>query len=345
MASWPRIAAAALGLAAALSQPCPGFAQEVTLDIHHLLSSRAPAQVAFLEPWARRIETQSDGRIAIDIYPDMELGGQPQQLYDQVVQGRVDIAWTVSGYTPGKFPRTEVFELPFIHEKNAVATNLAIQDVFDPYLAEDYTEVHPLLVHVHAGQAFDSAGQPVRSLDDLKGLRFRTPTRTGGWMLEAFGAKSVGMPVPALPLALDKDIVDGAVIPYEIFPPLRLQEHVSAVTVGHDDRRFGTAVFIFIMNKQVYEGLPPDLRQVIDANSGRNLAADIGQVWMDVETKASQFIETSGVEMIELSAEETDRLQRASEPVIDRWIDDVASRGIDGRQLVQAAKEAISRHQ
>lgn len=345
MSRLARIHSTAICLAAALLPSTMLLAQEVTLDVHHFLSPKAPAQAAFIEPWARRIEAQSDGRIAIDIYPDMLLGGRPQQLYDEVVEGTVDIIWTVAGYTPGRFPRVEVFELPFVHENNAVATNLAIQDLYDSYLAADFTDVHPLLVHVHAGQAFFSADGPIRSLDDLKGQRVRIPSRTGAWMLEALGAQGVGMPVPALPLALDKDIVDGALIPQEIFPPLRLQERVKTMTVGADDMRFGTAVFVFAMNKKTYDDLPVDLRRVIDDNSGTNLASEVGQIWMQSESKALGLIEASGVETIELSAWETDRMQRASESVIDRWIDDMVTRGIDGNALVQAAKDAVRRNQ
>jgi TRAP-type C4-dicarboxylate transport system substrate-binding protein len=323
----------------------PAAAQEVTLDVHHFLSAQAPAHKAFIEPWARRIEEQSNGRIAIDIYPAMSLGGRPSELYDQVVKGKVDIAWTVTGYTPARFPRTEVFELPFIHETDAVATNLAIQDLFDRHLAADYTETHPILVHVHAGQTIDMASQPIRRLEDLRGQRVRIPSRTGGWMVEAFGADSVGVPVTALPLAFDKNIIDGTMIPYEIVPPLRLQQRVNTVTVGHDDTRFGTAVFVLAMNQQVYDALPPDLQAVIDANSGANLAEAIGDVWMQVETRAESAIVGAGIERIELSAAETDRFREAAKPVVERWIEEVAALDIDGEALVRAARSAISQHQ
>ncbi|NJO36640.1 MAG: TRAP transporter substrate-binding protein [Rhizobiales bacterium] len=332
-------------LAAALCQALPADAQEVTLDVHHFLSPKAPPQTLLMEPWAKRVEEQSKGRIAIDIYPDMSLGGRPQELYESVVEGNVDIVWTLAGYTPARFPHAEVFELPFVHQSDAVATNLAIQDLFDDYLAADFSEVHPLLIHVHAGQAFYTANGTIRSLEDLKGQRLRTPSRPISWMLEAMGAESIGMPLPALPLALDKDIVDGAMIPYEIFPAMRFEKPITAITVGHDDTRFGTAVFVFAMNKQVYENLPPDLQKVIDDNSGSRIAEDIGRGWMQIEDKVAGLIRSKSVEMIELSPEETDRLQQASEPVIDRWIDDMESRGIDGRELVQVAREAISRHQ
>lgn len=321
------------------------LAQDVTLDIHHFVSARAPAHAAFIEPWARRIEAQSEGRIAVDVYPDMTLGGRPQELFDQVAKGTVDIVWTVAGYTPGRFPRVEVFELPFVHDRDAVATNLAIQDIYERHLADDFTEVHPLLIHVHAGQAFNTVGTPIRALEDLVGKRIRIPSRTGGWMLEAFGASGIGMPVPAIPLAMDKDIVDGALVPLEIALPLKLHERTNAATVGHGDTRFGNSVFIFAMNKDAYNNLPPDLQGIIDANSGANLATEAGDIWMQSEKRSWQIIEASGNEIVELSELEMERFRQAAATVIDRWIDEVATEGLDGDKLVKAARHAIGERQ
>jgi len=91
-----------------------------------------------LEPWAKQIEEKTGGRVKIDIYPAMSLGGKPPQLIKQARDGVVDIVWTVNGYTPGLFPQTEVFELPFIHTNDPRATNLAMREMFDEYLAEEY---------------------------------------------------------------------------------------------------------------------------------------------------------------------------------------------------------------
>lgn len=134
----------------ALGSSVPASAQEVTLTLHHLLSPKSLAHSQFLEPWAKRVEEQSGGRIQVKIFPSMSLGGAPPELYRQVRDGTVDMVWTV-GYTPGVFTRTEVFELPFVHRGSARATNLAIQDMYDQYLAEDFKDVHPILLHVHPG--------------------------------------------------------------------------------------------------------------------------------------------------------------------------------------------------
>ncbi len=120
-----------------------------------------------LEPFAERIFKDSDGRVKIDIYPAMSLGGAPPQLVRQVADGVVDIIWTVNGYTPSLFPRSEVFELPTIFTNDIKATNLAMRDMFDQYLADEFKDVHVLWLHVHAGQAIQMADKLVRKPEDI----------------------------------------------------------------------------------------------------------------------------------------------------------------------------------
>jgi TRAP-type C4-dicarboxylate transport system substrate-binding protein len=319
-------------------------AADVTLKLHHFLGPTAPAQADFFEPWAKTLEEQSDGRLKVEIYPSMSLGGRPPQLYNQVRDGIVDIVWTLPGYTAGQFPRSEVFEIPFVHKSDPRATNLALQDLYEEWLAPDFADVHPILLHVHAGQAFHMVDSPIQSIDDCKGKKIRIPTRMGGWMIEAFGANPVGMPVPGLPQALSTKVIDGALIPFEVALPLKVHELTKFHTVGPDDERFGTSVFLFAMNKGRYEGLPEDLRAVLDANSGANIAAEVGTVWSKVEEPGREAAMARGNEIIELSEDEMARFRKASEPVADRWVKEVSSLGIDGAALLEAARAAVAKN-
>jgi TRAP-type C4-dicarboxylate transport system substrate-binding protein len=332
-------AAGGIALAAATAG-----AQEVTLRLHHFLGPTAPTQTGMLEPWAERLAEQSDGRIAVEIFPSMTLGGSPPQLISQLRDGVVDVIWTLPGYTPGQFPRTEVFELPFVHTNDAVATNLAIQDLYDEWLAEEYQNIHPILLHVHAGGALHTIDQPIRALEDLQGLKIRTPSRTGSFMLEALGANPVGMPVPQLPQALSNKVVDGATIPFEVALPLKVHELVNYHTEFEDGTRLGTSVFLFAMNKDTYEGLPDDLKAVIDANSGATLAEEMGRVWMEVEKPGIEAAKAADNEIILLDEAEKARFKEATAPAIDRWLDEVDAAGIDGEALLDAARTAVAAH-
>jgi len=337
------IVAAALSGAAWLLAG-PAGAQEVTLKLHHFLGPTAPAQRSFFEPWAKRVAQQSDGRIKVEIYPSMTLGGSPPQLISQLRDGVVDMIWTVTSYTPGQFPRTEVFELPFVHTNSSVATNLAIQDLYDEWLAEEYQDVHPILIHVHAGNALHTIDTPIRKPADLAGLKIRTPSRTGSFVLEALGANPVGMPVPQLPQALAKHVVDGTTIPYEISLPLKIHELVKYHMEFEDGTRLGTAVFLYGMNKARYESLPDDLKQVIDDNSGANIARQIGQVWMDVEGPGRRAAMEAGNEFIDWPVADKPEWQAAIQPAIERWVAEVTDAGIDGQALLEAATAAVEAH-
>lgn len=316
-------------------------AQEVTLTLHHFLGPSSPTHAAFIEPWARKVEAASGGRIAIQIFPSMSMGGKPPELYRQVRDGVADIVWTLPGYTPGVFPRVEVFELAAVHRGSAEATNRAIQAVA-PLLAEDFADVKPILVHVHAGNALILRDKRVATLEDVRGLKLRTPSRTGAWMIEAWGAEPVGMPIPELPQALARGGIDGALAPFEVAPSLNLQQITKHSAEGPDKRRFGTSVFLFAMNRDRYDSLPEDLRAVIDAHSGAAIAAEAGATWDGVERRGEAIFAEAGAPLSALEAEAMAAFDVAAEAVTARWIAEATAAGVDGAALVAAAKAAVA---
>ena len=315
-------------------------AQEFTFSIHHFLSPKAPSQTMLSAPWAKAVEAASDGRIKFEIFPAMALGGAPPELYNQVRDGVVDIVWTLPGYTPGAFPRVEVFELPGVHGGDARATNLAIQTLMDD-LAPDFKDVHPLLVHVHSGNALHFANGDVNGVADFKGLKIRSPSRTGAWMLQALGAEPVGMPVPALPQALSKGTVDAGLVPFEVAIPLGLADLTDISVELDGGARFGTATFLFAMNKDSYNSLPADLQQVIDAQSGKAIAAKMGAAWNKIEPVGIQRALDAGKIVKQLSAEATAAFTVPFNATIERWKKEASAKGIAADTLLKKAKAAI----
>lgn len=344
LAVFKRVGTLILGAGLALSLSTANAEPEFTLKLHHLLGPKSPAHTKMLLPWAQGIEKASNGRVKIDIYPAMSLGGKPPELIRQVQDGVVDIVWTVNGYTAGLFPRSEVFELPFIHTNNIVATNLAIREMFNKYLAPEYQSVHVLFNHVHGGQAIHMVDEEVRTPAGLAGKKMRIPTRTGAWIIEALGANPVGMPVPALPQALSKKVVDGAFIPWEIIPPLKLQELTKYQIEGHNKTRFGNTVFQVSMNKDTWNSLPKDLQKVFSDASNEDWVREVGKIWTDADTDGIGVAVKAGNTHIQLTEAETEAFRVAMEPVIDRWIVDVQKRGINGAELVKAARAAIAKY-
>ncbi len=316
---------------------------EFTLRLHHLLGPKSPAQVMMLQPFADRIFKDSDGRVKIDIYPSMSLGGAPPQLVRQVADGVVDIIWTVNGYTPGLFPRSEVFELPGIFTGDISATNLAMHDMFDQYLADEYKNVHVLWLHVHAGQAIQMADKLVRKPEDFNGLKIRVPGPTGTDVIKTLGATPVDMPVPSLPQALTTHVVDGALIPWEIAPALKLQDVTKYDIEGANKWRLGTTTFQVSMNQKSYGKLPDDLKKVFDTAATDMWTKEVGDIWRRDDDGAIKVLIDAGNEYVELTQAETDAFKTALAPVVDHW---VAQRQgpIDAKALVDAAKAAITKH-
>ena len=319
-------------------------AQQITLKLHHFLGPKSPAQVKMLEPWAQNVEKASGGKVKIEIYPSMSLGGQPPQLINQVRDGIVDIVWTVNGYTAGLFPRTEVFELPFVHTNNPAATNLAMRAMYDKYLKPEYSGVHVLFLHVHQGQAMHMVDKLVRKPDDLKGLKMRIPSRTGAWVIEALGASPVGMPVPDLPQALSKKVIDGAFIPWEIIPALKLQEMIKYEIEGPNKTRFGNTTFQVSMNEARWNSLPPDVQKAFNASSGEAWVRQVGKTWAENDDAGIAVAVKAGNQHIQLSEAELAAFKTKLEPVVQRWEDDVKGKGIDGKALVAEARKEIAKY-
>jgi TRAP-type C4-dicarboxylate transport system substrate-binding protein len=319
-------------------------AQEHSFKLHHFLGPQSPAHTDMLVPWAEQVEENAGGAVAIEIFPAMALGGKPPELIRQARDGVVDLIWTVNGYTPGLFPRTEVFELPTVFTNDARAANLAMHDMFEEHLAADYRGVEVMFLHVHAGQAIHTVDTEVRAPADLQGLDLRIPTRTGVWVIEALGANPIAMPVPDLPQALSRQVVDGALIPFEIIPALQLQDQTQYQIEGHDGWRLGTTTFQVSMNADRWNDLPDDIKQAFRDASGPDWWAEVGEIWQANDAAAIEFAVDAGNTHVVLSEDETAAFQGALEPVAQRWVDDIEGEGVDGQALVDRARELTAEH-
>lgn len=331
-------AALALGLTGTAS-----FAQDVTLRLHQFLPPPATVPKHILKPWATRVEEAAGGKLKIEHYDAMSLGGRPPDLMDQAVDGVADIIMTVVGYTPGRFPKTEVFELPFMMT-DPVATSMAFQDLVETDLQDgEYSNVKVLGAWVH-GPGVIHTKDGVTKLEDLEGKKLRGPTRVISDMLGELGATPVGMPLPAIPEALSKGVIDGTVIPWEVTPAIKLSELVGNHTEFGGKEALYTATIIMVMNKAKYDSLPDDIRAAIDAESGQKLAQFAAQVMYDYDKPGRNIAEKAGNTIVTLDEAEVARWKAKATPVIDRWVKDMDAKGIDGMALIEQAKGLIKKH-
>jgi TRAP-type C4-dicarboxylate transport system substrate-binding protein len=336
--------AAVVGAVALLAVAGSAPAQQtVTLRIHQFLPAPAPVPANFIAPWAKKVEAESKGRLKVELYPSMQLGGTPPQLFDQVKDGVVDIVWTLPGYTPGRFPRTEAFELPFI-AGNGEQTSQAAWEYYEKHLKDELKDVHMISVNTHGPGLLHVKGNGVRKLEDMKGLKLRGPSRQVNKLLEVLGATPVGMPVPAMPDALAKGVIDGTVVPWEVTTPLRVAELVNTHTSFSGNRSLYVSFFFFAMNKAKYASLSPDLKKVIDDNSGPAAAKWVGQVMDKWDAPGLEAARKRGNAIVVLDARETARWKEAAQKVTDAWIAEMKGKGIDGQMLVDDVRALVAKY-
>lgn len=319
-------------------------AQELTLKVHHFLPPSSTAHAKFIAPWCDRLAKDSAGKLKCQIYPAMSLGGTPPQLYDQAKDGVADIVWTLPGYTAGRFPSVEAFELPFMMT-NAEATARALWDYVQQHAQAEFKDVKPLAFHVHGPGYIHTRDKQVRTLADFRGIKVRAPTRLTNKLIAAMGATPVGMPVPQVPEALSKGVIDGAVIPWEVVPAVKVQELTKFHT--ETDPKYPalyTSTFIYAMSPANYNALPAELKKVIDANSGSELSAWIGKVFQQADVPGRKLAEERKNGFYTIPAAELDKWRRLSQPIVEEWVRDVTAKGYDGRKLLDSARALIAKH-
>ena len=331
--------AAAFALAAVSAQ-----AQEVTLKVHHFWPPGAMPPTKILQPFCDQIAADSKNRMTCQIYPAMQLGGKPGQLIDQAKDGVVDIAFTLPGYTAGRFPIMEVFELPFM-TNSAEAGSKAAWDYYTKYATKEFPGIHPLMFAIHDEGYLHSRDKQIKQLSDLRGMKLRAPTRQTNKLLASLGATPVGMPLPAVADAVSKGTIDGFALPWEVIPSVKLHEMVKYHTETDPSKpALYSATFILAMNKARYDSLPADLKAIIDRHSGAKLSAHAGKVWDESQAVGRKPAVDRGNTFYTIPANDLDDWIKASSPLYEQWVADMDKRGLPGKQMLQDARDLLQKY-
>jgi len=322
----------------------PAAAQEVTLKFHHIWPPQAMAPVRVIGPWCDKVAAESNNRLKCQLLPAMSGGGTPPQLVDRVKDGVDDLTITLPGYTAGRFPAMEVFELPFMTNSAEVAA-AAAWDYLQKHALQEFPGTKVLATWVHDEGYIHTASRQVKTLDDFKGLKMRAPTRQTNKLLARLGATPVGMPVTGVADAISKGTIDGFALPWEVIPAFKLQEMTKFHTQTDPSRpALYSAGFVFAMNQARYDSLPGELKKVIDNNSGAALSRQIGRIWDESQAAGRKAAADRGNTIITLSAAETDNWIKASAPIYDEWVADMDKRGLPGKLLLQDARDLLVKY-
>jgi TRAP-type transport system periplasmic protein len=314
----------------------------ITLKLHHAFSAVSGVHDKFLLPWARKVETESSGRLRFDLFPSMQLGGAPAALFDQARDGSADIVWAAPSLTPGPFPKVETFELPFVPSRRALVSSKALTDFAAVQLQDEFREFHVICFSC-SDRAAIHANRPVRTIEDIKDLKLHVQTRFAADAMRVLGALPVIMPNAQLPVAIGEHVVDACLDPWHLVPPLRLNDLLRTHT-EFSDFSPSARTYVLAMNKASYERLPRELKSVIDSNSGQAAAAMAGVMWDNQAAAVANMVVERGDLIVTLLPEAVARWRKATEPVIDAWRKQVKEQRIDGAKLLLAARILVARY-
>jgi len=331
-------------LGAALATPAllrRAHAAELTLRLHHFMPAMTSTQTKVFEPWAKELAEASDGRIEMQIFPSMQLGGKPQQLVDQVKGGTCDIAWTLTVYTPDRYLVAETLSLPFM-ATTAAKTTVAMRTLMEEFGQNDYKGVRPIAFHTHAAGKFHMTKTAVTTAADMAGLRVRSPNKATGELLAALGAEPVFFPVTEMVVGLSNGVIDGCCLPYETVPALKLQELTSQHSAAAEGARgLYTNTFALVMNEDSYARMPEDLRAIFDATTGAVLSDRMGANFDASEEVGRKVLLDAGAPIHEIDSAEIARWREMAAPVHAAWQAKLDAAGLDGAAIMARANALL----
>jgi TRAP-type C4-dicarboxylate transport system substrate-binding protein len=314
----------------------------ITLKLHHSFSAVSGVHDKFLLPWARKIETETGGRMRVDIFPSMQLGGAPAALFDQARDGSADIVWAAPTLMPGRFAKIETFELPFLPSRRALVSSKALTDFAATNLQDEFQDFYTICFSC-SDSAVIHAARPVRATEDMKDFKLHVQTRLAAEAMRALGAHPVMMPSAQLPVAITEHVVDGCLDPWHLVPPLRLNDLLRSHT-EFSDHSPSARTYVLAMNKASYDRLPRELKSVIDSNSGQVAATMAGAMWDQQAAAVANMVVERGDLIVTLLPEAVARWRKATEPVIDAWRKEIKEQKIDGAKLIAAANVLLAKY-
>ena len=325
-------------LATALAVSTAPAAAETRLTLSHFLPAVHGIHTDFIVPWTEQVSECTGGEVTFEIFPGGTARGGVARQQEQVMAGVVDIAHGLHGIPRGRFPRSSLIDLPFLTDDAGAATH-ALWSIFDEYLAEEYSGLKVLALHAHNGGLIHTRDQPVTTMEDLQGLRIRTPSPAISEMLSFLGASPQGLPPGEVYENLQRGVIDGTVFPWDPVNSFGLAEVLNY----HLEAGVYTVSFFFVMNEARYDALSEDIRACIDEASGDALVGRFGDWWDDWDAPGREAAEARGSQISALSDEERERWREALTPMIESYLDTVEAEGVENaREIYEALQSAIA---
>jgi TRAP-type C4-dicarboxylate transport system substrate-binding protein len=310
----------------------------VTMNYSNLFPANHKHSI-LADQWAQEIEKRTNGKVKITVFHGGTLT-QPPMAWDGVVKGLSDLALGVFSYSRGRFPLTEVLDLPLGFKSGYMATKLA-NEYYRKFAPKEMDDVKVMYLHAHGPAILHTAKKQVTKLEDMKGVKVRvTPLATP--VLAALGATPVAMPMGDTYDSLSKGVVDGAFSPYEALEGWKWGEIVKYSTECYGISP--SSGFYVVMNKKKWQSLPADIQKTIEKVNEEWIEKQ-GKVWDEIDKEGRAFAIKKGQKPIALSAAEQERWVKAVKPVLDDYVKRTKAKGLPGDEVLKFAQDYLKKHQ
>lgn len=309
------------------------MAETIELKVSHFLPPNHTFQKELLR-WGEELSKKSNGRLLLKIFPAGQMGPAPRQ-FDLARTGVADMAIGLTGTTPGRFPLTEVSNLPFLVTESA-KTSKVLTELAPKYLAGEYPGVKILYLMTTTPLKFHMAKAKINTMADFKGLRIRYAGEIFAESIKAFGGTPLAVPPGEVTDAMGKGTIDGAMFPFEGAQSFQ----VGTVAKYSYEPGINAASFFLVMNAQSYEKLPPDLRALIDQTTGPAAGERVGRALDDAEVEGRAYMTAKGVQIVQFSDATKRDMRAAVKPIIDRELAALKAKGMPAREIYEALLKA-----
>ncbi|MFH1152939.1 MAG: TRAP transporter substrate-binding protein [Pseudomonadota bacterium] len=291
-----------------------------------------------IKPWIDEINKAGEGKVNIKLYPAGALGKAPDQ-FDVAEKGLADFSYHLADYTPGRFPLTSVFSLPFMvpsGEKVSEAMWKAFQK--EAKYQEEYSKVKVLALFGHPGGHFHTVKTPINTMADFKGLKIRTANPSISKALQLWGAVPVAQPITETYQSLQLGVLDGTVLVWEGMGVFKLNELTKYATIGN----LYTMPMMIVMNKKSWDNLPEDVKKLIDDTTGLKMSMAAGKAFDDMEKPFREMALKKGIKEINLDPAEYQKMVDSTLPLREEWATEMEAKGLPGKEILKTALEFIA---
>lgn len=323
----------------------PASAAEVVLRFGSINTENTAPYDQVLVPFAKAVEEESEGRIEVALKP---LGGygKPAELFTMVEKGAIEMAATVQGYHPGRFPQSSVMELPFMFESSIAGTSAMMSLYKEGLLDKDYASVKVLGLYVLPPYPIFTTGKKIQSVKDFRGLRMRAPSTTVGVALSKLGAVPLGIPLNMIGDTIASGYVDAIAYGWDSTTTTKgaagkvLADQLKVVI----DARLAAPALMIVMNRAAWDAMPPDLRKIVEKHAS-DLAMGSARIREAQEAVSKKKLQNDPrFTALTFNDQQRGEIQAVTAPAVTEWKANMAKLGIDGERLYTRARELIQQY-